>query len=287
MVEIGIIGESGFVGSETASYFRDQNIKIISPKSDQIDIRKADQIDKFIHDYQSDSILLLAAYTNVKNSQTDEGKFLARDINIRGTRNVAEACKKYNKHLIYVSTDYVFEGTEESPGPYETDAEIAPVESTNLSNYARSKIEAENLLRDYDNVAIIRISYPFYDISSSKDYINKLERIIKNGYGIVNDQVVTPTYIVDFVQAAEVICKKKMTGIFHVATYPPTTPYEFISYKLNKNDLKQGSICKLIESGEVPVPVKGGLEVKQTEKRLGLEFHKWRDAVDEVIFSSD
>jgi len=131
-----------------------------------------------------------AAFTDVKGAESDPSD--AWDINVLGTLNVLKACKLLEKKLIYISTDYVFDGEK---GNYNADDPINP-----LSKYAKTKASGELLVRTYDNSLIIRTSFyghnfpydaAFTDQWTSKSYVDiiapkVLDKIMENSFGIAH-----------------------------------------------------------------------------------------------------
>lgn len=281
---LGIIGGTGLVGEETTKLLREKGIEVIVTDVANLDITNGEEVKKFIHGLQSDSVILMAAYTNVEGAQKDPA--LAELVNIDGTRNVAEACRECGKFLVYISTDFVFKGTSNDYGPYKEDDKTADINSRKIGEYARSKLKGEQIiLEGGGKSAIVRISYPFGNVESDRDFIRKTIGLLENGYSLFSDQRFTPTYIPDLAVALEKITTEQLTGIFHVATYPVTTPYEFgshIALMLGMELPEKGSL-EVAMRGRTPKPLLGGLSTDQTQKRLATRFHKWKTAIAEEL----
>ncbi len=183
-----LTGGSGTLGSELIKIFDDNGVDYVSPTSQMCDIRDYDSVDSSIKLSNATTVIHSAAATNVKAIEDDPS--VAYDVNVLGTINIIKACRKYNVKLIFISTDYVFDGSVGDYGPNDL---INP-----LSKYAKTKAAAELLVRTYDNSLVIRTSfyghefpYPiaFYDQWSSKDYVDVIapkvfEEIQKNNTGI-------------------------------------------------------------------------------------------------------
>lgn len=287
--EIGIIGGSGLVGSETVNYLGNRDIAVLCPSHSELDITNEVQVERFFLKHESvKSVILLAAYTDVEKAQIDP--FALITTNVSGVANVARQARNYHKHFIYISTDFVFEGTPDNPGPYTESSRTAKPDSNKLGAYAQTKVQAEKIVKSVDpkmdRTTIVRISYPFGHNDSPKDFLNKTLAYIDNGYSLFQDQQITPTYLPDFARLIERIIERQEVGIFHVGTYPPTTPYEFGSYVATKTgrdmEVKQGSLVEYMQ-GKTPKPVYGGLDTQKTREKLNIEFHSWQEAIDEVL----
>ncbi len=227
--KVAVIGGSGFVGQEICKHLYTEGITPVSASRtsmlNKVDITNEDDVDGFIAQFPGDTIILAAAETDGKKAQLEPEKSVL--VNRDGSVYVARSAEKHGKHLIFLSTDFVFEGALDNPGPYSEDAKIADSNSNKIGEYARSKVMAENALREMDGeIAIVRISYPFGNTRSQKDLLTKFYHAVEKGYGLYDDQYITPTYTLDLARAIKIIADRKLTGIFHVATSPVTTPYQ-------------------------------------------------------------
>ncbi len=229
---------------------------------------------------------MAAAYTDVEGAQTDIGKAIAHKLNVHGTKIVAEETEKEGKFLAYISTCFVFLGTHNYPGPYFSYAKTAELNSPLIGEYARTKLQGEQIIRyTLENYGIFRISYPLGNYNSSKDFARKTIDLIERGYPLWKDQVLTPTHLSDLAAKIMQVDSEEMTGIFHVVRWPPTTPYEigkfiFDNYKINADEIKGGLMEKYM-IGRTLRPLKGGLV--PTERKSDIK--DWRNAVDETIYS--
>ena len=183
-----LTGGSGTLGSQMILDSSSHDIKFISPSSDECNIRVGWQVDENIKNFEGNTVVHCAAFTDVKAAEICPIR--AAQVNVLGTFNVLHACMKYEKRLVYISTDYVFDGKR---GNYKTVDYINP-----LSNYAKTKASAELLVRTYNNSLVIRTSFygksfPYkkalIDQWTSKDYVDVispliLECIRKNHQGI-------------------------------------------------------------------------------------------------------
>ena len=188
-----------------------RTIELIGPSSKDVDIRDASQVSQLIERIRPGWIILSAAYTDVDACETDPKR--AMDVNFHGPVNVARAAKQIGSRLIFISTDYVFDGTKDAP--YETNDPRAP-----LGVYGRSKVEGGN--RDVAEIlpeaCIARTSWLF-----GLGRRNFCDVILDAAAGrpsieVVSDQTGCPTYALDFAARAALLqlCEKKARGIVHV-----------------------------------------------------------------------
>ena len=268
----------------------------ITPKSVELDITDRASLDDFIKRKKDnfDVVINFAAHTNVDEAEKEKGdkKGLAWMINVEGAGNVAEAAKKYGKFLVHISTDFVFPGTKENPGPYPEEAKLP--ENLNGINWCGwTKLMGEKKVRELNkNSAIVRISYPFRSHYTRKiDFARNILQLFDEGklYPMSTDQLMTPTFIDEAASAIEEICELEKPETFHLASSNTTTPYEFANYLLEKargakNVVKKGSLKEFLKApGRTPRPIFGGLDTKKTQKILGMKFKTWKQTVDEFI----
>lgn len=207
-------GFTGMVGSRFLELFPDYSVENLS-KSQGIDICDSDAVDKAFEASEAKIVVHMAAKTNVDSCEDD--KIFGTDgeawrVNVDGTRNIVNACEKYGKRLIYISTDFVFNGTKDF---YTEDDTADPV-----NWYGYTKHEGELLVsRAEINSTILRISYPYRAYyTQKKDFVRRILEKMKNGEKIytLSDHVYTPTFIDDIVAGICVFLKKNRDGIYHL-----------------------------------------------------------------------
>jgi dTDP-4-dehydrorhamnose reductase len=285
---LAIIGGSGFIGSEVVKNFKGK-YEVLDPDQDELDIRKAAEVEEWIKNSKADVIFLLAAYTDVKGAQ--ENPDLAREINVNGVRNVAVAAKKYGKHVVYMSTGFVFTGRSDYPGPYSENDDPRKCNPQDRGVYAETKLEGEEVLQKVmgdDNYTIIRIDFPFGNENFlQKDYLLKLLNQAKT-IPLFDDQQITPTYIPDLIYVLEFIAEKRPVGIFHVATPDLTSPYRFaleasqllrIPLEIRKSSVFDYLDEQTKNNKKVLWSLIGGLRVEKIEKLVGRKMRTSSEAL--------
>lgn len=298
-MKIFITGASGLVGSRISELLQEQHI-ITAPEHSRVNILKYDNLRTSLAAQSPDILVHSAAYTDVSQAELDRDNKngLPWQLNVEGTRNVVKACKEQNIFLVYISTDAVFSGNKNNPGPYD---EYAPIEKNPqvLSWYGWTKAKGERIVaQSLEHYAIVRISNPvrgYYALK--KDYIQKILSLYdkKKLYPMFRDQYLTLTYIDEVAYALDVIARNRRSGIFHVSSSDLFTPAELAQYVIGRTFgqavgiIATSSMNELIaRTGNVArYPQYGGLSIKRTQKRLKIKFLTWKETVNRVITLSE
>jgi dTDP-4-dehydrorhamnose reductase len=194
--------------------------------SGQADIRSPDQVDKAVSESNPEWIVLSAAYTDVDGCEINPT--LATAVNTQGATNVAKAAANSRAKLLFVSTDYVFDGTKNSP--YETTDPRRPINA-----YGKSKADAEvKILGLMPDVCIVRTSWLFGP--GGKCFPDTILKLAANRpeIDVVNDQRGCPTYTFDLADVIVKLCRADATGIVHGTNRGVCTWYEFAGETLRQ-----------------------------------------------------
>ena len=217
-----ITGGNGQLGTELRHLLDETGVTYVSTDSQEMDITDAKATMTKIQEIKPKVIFHCAAYTAVDQAE-DEGKMLDEKINVEGTRNVAQAAKAVGATLVYISTDYVFDGTKKV-GEYRVDDPVNP-----QNEYGRTKLLGEQavqeILTDY---YIIRTSWVFGQYGHN--FVYTMQRLAKDHetLTVVNDQFGRPTWtrtLAEFMKY--VIDHKAPTGIYHLSNDNHCSWYEF------------------------------------------------------------
>lgn len=285
-----IIGGSGLVATGFLELSHKYTDNFLVPDIPELDITNPTSVNNFFSQFHPEVVINFAAHTNLSEAEKSRGNRynLPWQINVEGVRNVAVKCKEKGMFLIQISTDAVFPGTETFPGPYFENSN-PPDGLSSLSWYGYTKLMGEKVLSAItENTAIIRISYPFGNHSSDRDFASKTLSYIRGGYPLFNDQEFTPTYIPDLKEALLQQIENRLPGIYHVACKGVTTPYKFGAYLAKISSFAQkvlsGSVDEYLKNPDNPLrPKLGGLLTDQTESKLKIRVHNWEGALDEFV----
>lgn len=277
-------GLSGLVGSRIVSLLPQHTFTNFSLENG-IDITNSASITpRITHDTDSPWVLHLAAYTNVQQAEADARAgedSMAWKVNVAATQTLVDACKASGKRLLYVDTDYAFDGTKNT---YSEDDVPHP-----LGWYAKTKSEgAKRVLALGDHGLVIRISNPYRaNPVGKKDFVHKmLERLISGGdIAAPDDQLFVPTFIDDIVAAVDVLMSRSANGIYHVVGSQALSPYAAAGivakiYGIDDSLVKPTTFASYF-AGKAPIPQKAVL-TNDKIRSLGVTMRGFSDGVLEM-----
>jgi dTDP-4-dehydrorhamnose reductase len=212
-----IFGASGLLGQALRAEWNDD--EIVGLGGEDVDIRSAEQVRQAVKSVLPKWILLAAAYTDVDGCESNPE--LAFSVNRDGAVNVAEAAKLIGARLLFLSSDYVFDGKKTSP--YEISDQRNP-----QGVYGRSKAEAETrLIEILPESCIARTAWLFG--MSGKCFPDTILKAAatRTALDVVDDQRGCPTYSVDLARAIIQLCRQDAKGIVHVTNSGNCTWFEF------------------------------------------------------------
>ena len=269
-----------------------------SPKEIEMDILNSFQVKAIVNSFDFGTIVNFAAYTNVNEAEEQRG---SKDgdcwkVNVEGVRNLVDAVKNSNKKMrfVQISTDNVFSGGDDDPGPYSEDHK-PETDQSKVTWYGFTKKKAEEIALGLgENASVLRITYPVrVEFGAKLDYLRKSLKLFDEGklYPLFDNQMLSTTFIDEACRALDMIITKGHGEIFHAASSDTTTPYELITYMLKMTGRETGSVKKvkleefLTKTGHSPVryPKFGGLKVEKTEKELGMKFSTWKQVVQKLV----
>lgn len=217
-MKVLITGSKGMLGHDLVKILSKEN-EIIATTHDTLDITDIEETISTIKEINPDIVINAAAFTAVDAAETDED--LAYQVNVIGTRNLAVACQKADSALVYISTDYVFDGTKgESYREYDT--------TNPLGVYGKTKYFGEVYIRDLlDKFYIVRTSWLYG--YHGPNFITTMLNLAKthDSINVVSDQIGSPTYTVDLATAINELIKQPKYGIYHITNSDSCSWYEY------------------------------------------------------------
>ncbi|MDB6354111.1 dTDP-4-dehydrorhamnose reductase [Trichococcus sp. K1Tr] len=271
-----ITGSNGQLGTELLHLLDERNISYTATDSAEMDITDKDAVDTVFQAVKPTFIFHCAAYTAVDKAE-DEGKELDEKINVLGTKNIAEAAEAAGAALVYISTDYVFDGT--NAGEYSVDAETNP-----KNEYGRTKLAGEQLVQSIcSNYYIIRTSWVFGQYGHN--FVYTMRRLAETYpiLTVVSDQVGRPTWtrtLAEFM--VHVMETKPENGIYHLSNDNSCSWYEFACEILKDFDVE----VKPVTSEEYPQkayrPKHSVMDLSKA-KATGFAIPTWQEALASFV----
>lgn len=178
---------------------------------EKLDITDNQAVEQILNKVNPDAVIHCAAWTAVDAAEDDDKKDLVKKINVDGTQNIATACKKLDCKMMYISTDYVFDG--QGTQPWQPDCK----DYKPLNVYGETKLGGELAVTNtIDNYFIVRIAWVFGQ--NGKNFIRTMLSLADKGYkelSVVNDQIGTPTYTYDLARLLVDMIETEKYGYYH------------------------------------------------------------------------
>lgn len=217
-MKVLVTGANGMLGQDLCPILEDLDYEVIESDINNLDIINELLTHKVITNEKPDVVIHCAAYTNVDKAEEEFEQ--VKLINVVGTENVAKACAKNDAILVYVSTDYVFDGKKQAP--YEVDDKPNPI-----NNYGLTKFQGEEVVKKYcKDYYIARTSWLYGH--HGKNFVetmiaHKNDEILK----VVNDQTGCPTWTVELANGIIKMLEEFEYGTYHICGNGQTSWYEF------------------------------------------------------------
>lgn len=243
-MKVLVTGANGMLGQDLCPILEDVGAFVIETDVDTLDITNEDMVNNVLNDIHPDMVVHCAAYTNVDKAEEDIET--AEKINVKGTENLAKACSKLDITLIYISTDYVFDGEKNTP--------YLPTDKTNpQNNYGLTKLKGEEAVKKYcEKYYIARTSWLYGH--HGKNFVETMLSLAdKPELKVVDDQIGCPTWTVELANGILKLLSKPY-GTYHVCGSGNTSWYGFA-----KEIFKQSNIevnLKPCTTEEFPRPAK-------------------------------
>ena len=276
-MRIIVTGAKGQLGSDVMQRLSEIGAEAIGADIDRLDITDEKAVDLFFKESHADGVIHCAAYTNVDLAESQ--KEICRKINADGTRNIAAACEKYGMKLLYLSTDYVFDGR--GTEPFETDSPKAP-----CNFYGKTKLEGETeAARLCKRLFIVRISWVFGE--NGKNFVKTMLRLAaeRSEISVVCDQTGSPTYTKDLaVLLCEMISGCKY-GVYHATNEGICSWAEFADkiMELSKSETKIIPIPSSEYKSAAVRPANSRLSKSSLDRNGFSRLPHWEDALQRFL----
>jgi len=268
-----IIGAKGQLGTELCHLLDERNIEYVGTGSKDLDITDDVAVNKYFSEYKPELIYNCAAFTAVDAAEEEPGKTINQKVNADGTKNIAEACEKLGSTLVYISTDYVFDGkskdmyTEESlPNPQ--------------NEYGRAKLAGEQAVSSImSKYYIIRTSWVFGEYG--KNFVYTMLNLAKthDHLTVVNDQMGRPTWtrtLAEFMTYA--IDTKVPYGLYQLSNEDSCTWYEFAKEILKDTEVVVSPVSSDEYLQRAYRPEHSIMSLDKS-RRTGFNIISWKNAL--------
>ena len=276
-MKVVVTGAKGQLGTDLVHLLADRGYEVYGYGREELDITNFDQVKQVISEVNPDVVIHAAAYTKVDLAESEPDKAFL--INAYGTRNVVVASEAVGTKLVYVSTDYVFDGTVNVP--YN---EFAPTNP--LSVYGKSKLAGEQFVRDlHSKFFIVRTSWVYgkYGNNFVKTMLKLAQE--RDELMVVHDQVGCPTYTVDLANCILELIQTEKYGIYHVSNSGHCSWYEFAKAIFEEAGIKvKVNPCTTKDFPRpAPRPACSVFEHMALKLNGFSEMREWREALKEFI----
>lgn len=276
-MKVFVTGVKGQLGHDVMNELEKQGLEGIGVDIDEMDITDADQVNKVIKEAAPDAVIHCAAYTAVDAAEDNEE--ICRKVNAVGTENIAKVCEELDIKMMYISTDYVFNGQGERP--WEPDDEREP-----LNVYGQTKYEGELAIEKHvKKFFTVRIAWVFG--VNGKNFIKTMLNLGKthDHLTVVNDQTGSPTYTYDLARLLVDMIQTDKYGRYHATNEGLCTWYEF-ACEIFKQAGMNVSVAP-VSSDEYPAKAKRPSNSRMDKSKLIKNGFKplptWQDALGRYL----
>lgn len=276
MTKILITGANGQLGSELRNLLDERGVAYDAFDSKGLDITDKQAVSAKFDALKPEVVYHCAAYTAVDNAE-DEGKQANWQVNEDGTRNVAEATKRVGAKMVYISTDYVFDGT--NPNEYPVDAPTNP-----KNEYGKAKLAGEQAVKEtLDDYYIIRTSWVFGKYG--KNFVYTMLRLAKDHdkLTVVDDQFGRPTWtrtLAEFM--TYLVDNDQPFGTYQLSNEGSCSWYEFASEILKDKDVEVAPVTSEAYSQKAYRPRHSIMSLDKAED-TAFKILSWQDALEQFL----
>ncbi len=284
-MKILVTGAKGQLGYDVVNELNKRGHNAVGVDIDEMDITDGISVEKVLSEINPDAVIHCAAWTAVDLAEDEDKQEQVRLINAGGTENIAKMCKKLDCKMVYISTDYVFDG--QGTRPWEPDDERNPI-----NVYGQTKYEGELAVEKWlDKYFIVRIAWVFG--VNGKNFIKTMLNLGKthDKLTVVCDQTGSPTYTYDLSKLLVDMAESEKYGRYHATNEGFCSWYEFaceIFMQASELDpIYKKVVVSPVSSSEYPAKAK-----RPSNSRMGKEkltengFEKlpaWQDALKRYL----
>ena len=277
-MKVFVTGVKGQLGHDVMNELAKRGLEGIGVDVEEMDITDAEACERVIKAAAPEAVIHCAAYTAVDAAEDNEE--LCRRVNGQGTRNIAKVCAELDIPMMYISTDYVFNGQGERP--WEPDDEREPLNVYGQTKY-EGELAVEELLKKYFTV---RIAWVFG--LNGKNFIKTMLRLGKErgAVSVVDDQIGSPTYTYDLARLLVDMIQTDRYGRYHATNEGLCSWYEFACEIFRQAGMDQVKVTP-VDSTSYPAKARRPFNSRMSKEKLtenGFErLPAWQDALERYI----
>jgi dTDP-4-dehydrorhamnose reductase len=284
--QVLVTGLSGLIGSRFMQLYEEQYDLVNLDLTSGVDITNSEQVNSIFRESKARVIIHLAAFTDVSRAheQNEDKEGSCYKVNVLGTKTIAEAASKSGKFLIHISTDYVFDGTKETP--YEEVDTPHPIEW-----YGQTKYWAEQaVLNSQEKSVILRLAFPYQSHPKRPDFLAKIIDKLNNNSlpPAFTDHVITPTFADDVSKVFDYCIKNQPTGLYHMTGSTHSSDYD-IALMIKEvfslsGDIRPGLLKTYLKTINRPYQKTMRISNKKLTHDFGIGLMTLRDGLERVRF---
>lgn len=276
-MKVLVTGAKGQLGTDLVLLLSDRGYEVYGYGREELDITNFDQVKRVIREIHPDVVIHTAAYTKVDLAESEPDQAFL--INSYGTRNVAVVSEAVGAKLVYISTDYVFDGTATTP--YNEFASTNP-----LSVYGKSKLAGEQFVRDlHSKFFIVRTSWVYG--KHGNNFVKTMLKLAqeRDELMVVHDQIGCPTYTVDLANCVLELIQTEKYGVYHVSNSGHCSWYEFAKAIFEEAGIKVKVNPCTTKDFPRPAPRPAYSVFDHMSLRLNgfRKMREWREALREFL----
>ena len=277
-MKVFVTGVKGQLGYDVMNELARRGLERIGVDVEEMDITDAGACERVIKEAAPDAVIHCAAYTAV--DAAEDNRDLCHMVNGEGTKHIAKVCGELDIPMMYISTDYVFNGQGERP--WEPDDHREPLNVYGLTKY-EGEIAVEQLLKKY---FIVRIAWVFG--INGKNFIKTMLRLGKErgAVSVVDDQIGSPTYTYDLARLLVDMIQTDRYGRYHATNEGLCSWYEFACEIFRQAGMDEVKVTP-VDSASYPAKAKRPFNSRMSKEKLtenGFErLPSWQDALGRYL----
>ena len=276
-MKVFVTGVKGQLGFDVVNELKKRGHEAIGVDIDEMDITDEVSVNKVIRAAAPDAVIHCAAYTAV--DAAEENEELCRNVNAKGTEYIAKVCRELDIRMMYISTDYVFDG--QGTRPWEPDDEREPLNVYGQTKYEGELAVEENLAKYF----IVRIAWVFG--VNGKNFIKTMLNLGKthDKLTVVADQIGSPTYTYDLARLLVDMIETEKYGRYHATNEGLCSWYEFACEIFNQAGMNVK--VEPVGSDQYPVKAKRPMNSRMSKDKLDengfSRLPSWQDALKRYL----